>query len=215
MSGPVDDVPPNRWETTYPDAGSPYARTFEDLLARGEDVDGEARLADVLLPRSGGVLDAGSGLGRVAAALQARGHDVTAVEKDPDLVARSHRLFPDVPVVVADILELTPSMLEAHGRPSTYDLVVAVGNVVVYLADGTETRALRTLADLLVPGGRVLLGWHPQQGPPGSRDYPVELFREHLAGTGLEVEHVFGGYDLAPPTEDYVVVVLRSGRQEP
>lgn len=205
-----DAVPPTRWETTYPDAGSPYARNFEDLIARGEDIDGEARLADVLLPRGGRVLDAGSGLGRVAAALRARGHDVTAVEKDPHLVARSRELFPDVPVVVADILELTPALLGSQGRPSAYDLVVAVGNVVVYLADGTETRALRTLADLLVPGGRVLLGWHPQEGPPGSRDYPLELFREHLRGTGLLLEHVFGGYDLSNPVDEYVVTVLRS-----
>ena len=36
-------------------------------------------------------VDAGAGVGRVAAALAARGHDVTAVEKDPDLVARSRR----------------------------------------------------------------------------------------------------------------------------
>ncbi len=96
--------------------GSRYAEVFEDLIARGEDIDGEARLADVLAPRHARILDAGAGLGRVAAALAGRGHDVTAVEKDPDLVARSRRLFPDVPVVEADVLELSPAML-AGARP--------------------------------------------------------------------------------------------------
>ena len=205
----TEPIPPNRWETTGQGAVSRYAEVFEDLIARGEDIEGEARLADVLAPRGARVLDAGSGLGRVAAALLARGHDVTAVEKDPDLVERSRRHYPQVPVVVADILALTPTMLEEAGRPSSYDLVVVVGNVVVYLADGTEVRALRTLADLLVPGGRVLVGFHPQAGPRGSRDYPRSLFEAHVRESGLVVEQVFGTYDLAPPAEDYVVAVLR------
>jgi phospholipid N-methyltransferase len=47
------------------------------------------------------------------------GHDVTAAENDTDLVAQSHRLFPDVAVVECDILELTPGLLEAAGRPTS------------------------------------------------------------------------------------------------
>jgi hypothetical protein len=111
--------------------------------------------------------------------------------------------------VETDILALTPALLEAAGRPAAYDLVVVVGNVMVYLADGTETRALRTLAALLVPGGRVLVGFHPQAGPGGSRDYPRPEFEAHVRAAGLVTEQVFGTYDLAPPAEDYVVAVLR------
>ncbi len=205
MSG---DLPPTRWEREQGHRESGYARVFEDLLDRGEDVDGEARLADVLAPRHARVLDAGSGMGRVAAALVRRGHDVTAVEKDPDLIARSRRRFPDVPVVEADILGLTPEMLAEHGRPSAYDLVVLVGNVLPYLAEETEVRALRTLAGLLVAQGRILVGFHPDRGPRMSRDYPLAEFRGHVARAGLAVQHVFGGYDLAPPGPDYVVAVL-------
>jgi SAM-dependent methyltransferase len=206
MTGPI---PPNRWELNISGTDSRYAECFESLIERGEDIDGEARLADVLAPRGARVLDAGSGMGRVAAALAARGHDVTAVEKDPDLVARSRHRFPEVPVVESDILGLTPGLLEAHGRPTSYDVVVVVGNVMVYLAEDTEVRALRTLADLLAPGGRILVGFHPQEGPPHSRDYPVEDFRRHAAGAGLVVEHLFGTYQLGPPADDYAVAVLR------
>ncbi len=205
MSG---DVPPTRWEREQGDRESGYARVFEDLLDRGEDVDGEARLADVLVPRHARVLDAGSGMGRVAAALVRRGHHVTAVEKDPDLIARSRRRFPEVSVVESDILSLGPGMLEGHGRPSAYDLVVLVGNVLPYLAEETEVRALRTVAGLLAPQGRVLVGFHPDRGPRLSRDYPVAEFGAHASEAGLEVQHVFGGYDLAPPGPDYVVAVL-------
>jgi SAM-dependent methyltransferase len=206
----VTDIPPNRWELLG--AGSSrYAEVFEDLIARGEDIDGEARLADVLAPRGGRILDAGC-IGRVAAALAARGHDVTAVEKDPDLVARSRRLFPAVPVVEADLLELSPSMLEAQGHPSSYDVIVVVGNVMIYVAEDTETHVLRTLAGLLAAGGRILVGFNPVKGPPHSRDYPLAHFRAHVAAAGLVVQHEFGTYDLAPPGGDYVVAVLARDR---
>jgi SAM-dependent methyltransferase len=189
--------------------GSRYAEVFEDLIARGEDVDGEARLADVLAPRGARILDAGSGVGRVAAALARRGHDVTAVEKDPALIARSRRLFPDVPVVEADILELSPAMLEEQGRPTSYDVIVLVGNVMIYLAEDTETRALRALCDLLAPDGRILVGFDPVKGPRTSRDYPNHEFRAHVEAAGLVVQHEFGTYDLAPDGGDYLVAVLR------
>jgi SAM-dependent methyltransferase len=202
----MTDVPQNRWERVA--AEMTYAQVFEDLIAKGEDIDGEARLADVLAPRNARILDAGAGVGRVAAALARRGHDVTAVEKDPDLVARSRRLFPDVPMVAADILELSPTMLEGHDRPSSYDVIVVVGNVMIYLAEDTETRALTILRDLLAPGGRVLVGFNPVKGPRFSRDYPVVDFRTHVAAAGLAVQREFGGYDLIPPHDGYLVSVL-------
>lgn len=202
-------IPPNRWELHREQIGSGYAERFTELIEGGEDVWGEARLADVLAPPHARILDAGSGIGRVAAGLMARGHDVTAVEKDPDLVARSRQLFPQVPVVECDILGLSAGALESLGRPAAYDVVVVVGNVMVYLADETEVRALRSLARLLTPGGRMLVGFHPRQGPAHSRDYPVEQFREHVIEAGLVVEQLFGTYDLRPPAEDYVVAVLR------
>ena len=202
----TDAVPPTRWDLIAAD--SRYAACFDKLIADGQDIDGEARLADVLAPRGARILDAGSGMGRVAAALTARGHDVTAVEKDPDLIARSRARYPGVPVVESDILGLSPALLEAAGRPSAYDVVVVVGNVMVYLAEDTEVRVLRTLAGLLAHEGRVLVGFHPQEGPAGSRDYPVEQFRHHATEAGLAIEQLFGTYDLKPPADDYVVAVL-------
>ena len=200
----------NRWELNVSSAhDASYAECFEDLIERGEDIDGEARLADVLAPRGARILDAGAGIGRVAAALAARGHDVTAVEKDPDLVARSRARFPDVAVVESDILGLQPGCLEAAGRPTSYDVIVVVGNVMIYLAEDTEVRALRTLGSLLAPKGRILVGFRPHKGPEHSREYPVEDFRRHVSEAGLGLEHVFGTYDLRPAADDYVVAVLR------
>jgi SAM-dependent methyltransferase len=208
MTDATGPVPPNRWELSMTGIESSYAQRFEQLIEQGQDIDGEARLVDVLAPRAATILDAGSGMGRVAGALAVRGHDVTAVEKDPELVTRSRVRYPDVPVVACDLLELTPTLLEAAGRPASYDVVVVVGNVMVYLADDTEVRALRTLRALLAPDGRMLVGFHPRKGPAHSRDYPVERFAEHVAEAGLVLESLHGSYDLRPPSDEYVVAVL-------
>jgi SAM-dependent methyltransferase len=42
---------------------------------------------------------------------------------------------------------------------ASFDVVVAAGNVVVYLAEGTEQEVLRRLAGHLVPGGLLVSGW--------------------------------------------------------
>ena len=203
-----DRAPLTRWERLGDTRETPYVQVFTERLDNGEDVDGEARLADVLLPRGGRVLDAGSGLGRVADALRRRGHVVTALEKDTALVALSRARFPEVPVVEADLLDVTPALLAGAGHAAAYDLVVAVGNVLVYLAEDTEVRALRALAGVLAPGGRLLVGFHLGDVPDGARDYPPAELRAHAREAGLEVQHVFGSYELAPSAEDYVVAVL-------
>lgn len=139
MPAASDPPPPTRWDRTFGGTVSPYVERFGRLLDEGTDVDGEARLADVLAPRGSRLLDAGSGMGRVAAALAVRGHDVTAVEKDPALVEESRRRFPQVPVVAADILELHPERLAAEQRPTSFDLaghVEAAGLVVQHRFGG-------------------------------------------------------------------------------
>lgn len=201
------DLPPTRWAqagrlTAY------YGRTFAELVASGGDVEGEARLADALVPRGARILDVGSGMGRVAAALAARGHDVVAVEPDDALVEQSRRTYPEVEVVHADVLGLTRTELAAHGRPDEFDLVVCVGNVLVFLAEGTERQVLAHLASLLAPGGRVLAGFHLSGGPAIARDYAVEEFVADVESAGLRVDLRAGSYELHPPSEEYAVWLL-------
>jgi SAM-dependent methyltransferase len=151
------EPPATRWSLAG-EATEGYGRSFARLVAEGADVDGEARLADALVERGSRILDVGSGMGRVAAALAARGHRVVAVEPDPALVAQARRTYPDLDVVEADVLGVDADQLEESGRPGSFDLVVAVGNVIIFLAEGTERRVLRHVHDLLAPGGRVLVG---------------------------------------------------------
>ena len=188
-----------RWEAAGEDVRF-YGETFGRLVASGQDVDGEARLADALCGRGSRVLDVGSGMGRVAAALQARGHHVTAIEPDAALVAQSRRTYPGLEVLETDAL--------AYATEDRFDLVVLVGNVMVYLAEGSERDVLARVGSLLAEGGRVLVGFHLSGVPRGARSYPAAEFVADVEAAGLVVQHRFGTYELHPPSVEYAVWVL-------
>lgn len=177
-----------------------YGEHFGRLVESGADVDGEARLADTLVQRGARILDVGAGMGRVSAALTLRGHRVVAVEPDGDLVAQARRTYPHLTVVHADILDFTDD--------EPYDLAVLVGNVMVYLAEGTERSVLARVRALLGPTGRALVGFHPTGGPATARDYPPDEFVADADAAGLRVELRAGTYELHPPADDYAVFVL-------
>ena len=203
----MPDLPPTRWALGGPrNAG--YGDRFAQLVAEGEDVVGEARLADAMVPRGARVLDAGAGMGRIGAHLLACGHRVVAAEPDLALVEQSRRTYPDLPVVPHEILALTPAVLAAAGAPTEFDLVVCVGNVLAFVAVGTEVPVLARLGELLADGGRVLAGFHLRGGPASARSYAPEEFVADVTAAGLRVDHRFGGYDLRPADDDYAVWVL-------
>lgn len=206
---PTSPARPTRWEMGGP-GNRGYGERFARLLRDGHDIEGEARLADVLAPRAATVLDAGSGMGRVGAALQRRGHRVIGVDLDAELVEQSRRTYPELPVLQARLDDLAPELLHEAGYPTAYDLIVCVGNVMILLAEGTERAVLARLRALLAPGGRLLVGFHTQAGPAGSRTYDPDEFVADAEAAGLEVEQRFASYELAPyvPGTDYVVTVL-------
>jgi SAM-dependent methyltransferase len=189
-----------------------YGAHFARLMDEGVDIEGEARLADVLAPRGGWILDAGSGMGRVGGSLVARGHRVVGVDFDAEVLEQSRRTFPDLPVVASRLDELTPAKLSDAGFPTTYDLIVCVGNVMILLAPDTERTVLANLAALLVPDGRLIVGYALSGAPSGfSREYPLVEFVADCMSAGLEVVHRFATYDLQPFAEGdtYAVHVLR------
>ncbi len=208
----MTEHPVTRWEQAD---HSGYGKRFAQLVTDGTDVDGEARLADVLVPRGATILDAGSGMGRVADGLARRGHHVTAVEKDAGLVEQSRATFPDVAVVQSDLLGLSPAFLASLGRPSSYDLVVVVGNVMVLLAEDTERQVLEALAGLLRPDGRMLVGFRMVGGPQNARTYPADDFVADAEAAGLGVDAHYESYELRTGVdEDYGVWIL-SARTRP
>ena len=194
-------LPPTRWELAGADNRG-YGETFAQRVAEGADIDGEARLADALAPRNARILDIGSGMGRVSAALQARGHTVVATEPDPALRAQSAATYPGLDLLPHEALALDPDEV------GTFDRVVVVGNVMIYLGEGTERPVLQRIRDLLAPGGRALLGFHLTAVKSGSRTYPADEFAADVEASGLRVVHRFGSYELHEPVDDYAVWVL-------
>ncbi|MGB3770015.1 MAG: methyltransferase domain-containing protein [Rhodococcus sp. (in: high G+C Gram-positive bacteria)] len=189
---------PTRWalERSTQDSHS-YVARFRELESAGDDMHGEARFVDAVLPRAARVLDAGCGTGRLGAELSRRGHSVLAVDLDPVLVAEA-RTHPDLEVVLDDLatMELAPQSLDA---------VVAAGNVMVFLAPGTEAAVLAKWHDALIPAGVVIAGFATD------RDYTVENAERDLAAAGFTAVQRFSTWSVGVWADDadWAVLVAR------
>jgi len=198
-------APPTRWElTVVGDKWDWYVNRFDRQFADGSDLEGEARFVDMMAARGSRIMDGGCGTGRVAGALHRMGHRVVGIDRDAGLIEIARRRYPGPPFLVADLL-LVPQVLAAAGQRAEFDIIALPGNVMVYLAPGTERDVLRVLGDLLVPGGRLVTGFHTD------RDYLVASLDTDAAAVGLTMEHRFATWHLDPwtPRADWAVTVLR------
>jgi len=199
-------APPTRWELTVTgERWDFYVDRFTREYDDGVDLEGEARFIDVIAPRAARVLDAGCGTGRITAALHRMGHRVLGADRDPGLIAIAIERYPGPLFHCTDLLLLTPEILSAAGGPDTLDVVVLAGNVMVYLAPGTERAVLEVLAGLLAPGGRIVTGF------AADRDYRVDDLDRDARSLELQVEHRFATWHLDPWVggADWAVTVLR------
>lgn len=204
-----DGLPVTRWEREVNgDNWIAYRDRFAQLHADGVDVDGEARLVDALLPRQGRVLDAGCGTGRVTAALTRRGHWAVGVDRDAGLVQVAAERYPNARYLVSDLLALTGDKLSAAGAPSRFDVIAVPGNVMVYLAPGSERDVLAVLAGLLKPGGRMVVGFATD------REYSVASFDADARSAGLRLDGRFASWQLDPWTEESGWAVTLLSRPE-
>ena len=193
---------PTRWVTDTDDGHSQwYVERFRAMAADGADLAGEARLVDAMLPRRARVLDAGCGPGRVGAELHARGHTVVGVDVDPVLVEAARTDHPGPDWRVGDLADLD---LPAEGVAEPFDVVVCAGNVLTFLAAGTEVEVLRRFRAHLAPGGRAVVGFGTARG------YAPDQFVADLKEAGLRVDVALATWDLRPwtPDADFLVAVL-------
>ncbi|WP_454294805.1 class I SAM-dependent methyltransferase [Salana multivorans] len=198
-----EDWGPSRWELIVaqrPEHSQWYIERFRAMEREGADIVGEARLADAMIERGSRVLDAGC-RPRLAGELFRRGHDVVGVDVDPDLIEAARADHPGPGYAVADLSELD---LPALGIAEPFDLVVVAGNVLTFLAPGSEAEVLRRLGAHLAPGGRIVAGFGLGRG------YELALFEADVVAAGLQESLRLATWDVRPwtPGSDFVVSVL-------
>ena len=210
--------------------GADYDRRWTELAASGQNVHGEADLVTVyaqqMAPgahaqhRPVAVLDAGCGTGRVAIELSRRGFDVTGVDIDPAMLSEARTKDPHGRWQLADLASLELTVLEdsddSEDRdagptvgPSRrrFEVICLPGNVMIFLAPGTEGTVLQRLAAHLAPGGVLIAGF--QLGPTR---LSLARYDELAAGVGLVLEDRFATWDRQPfqAGGDYAVSVHRA-----
>lgn len=176
-----------------PEHSRRYAKRWEDMVAEGVDIDGEARLVDAMAARGSRILDVGCGQGRMGAYLHQRGHRVTGVDLDPYLIDRARESCPDAEWEVADLAD-------DGWAPGPFDLAVSAGNVLAFVDPADRGAVLANLAARLetaagdVEGrpGRLVVGFGLDRG------WTREQFDDDAAKAGLRLVQRWSTWDLEP-----------------
>ncbi|GLY69022.1 class I SAM-dependent methyltransferase [Amycolatopsis taiwanensis] len=189
--------------TADPGHSSWYIERFRSMARAGDDLAGEARLVDAMVPRHARILDAGCGPGRVGSQLAEAGHDVVGVDVDPALIEAAEQDHPGPLWMVGDLAELD---LPAQGITTPFDAIVCAGNVMTFLAPSTRGEVLKRFRAHLAPGSRAVIGF------AAGRGYEFSAFFEHAAAAALEPDLLLSTWDLRPYTDDsnFLVAVLRA-----
>lgn len=173
-----------------------YIDRFRQMAARGDDLAGEARMIDAMVPRGARILDAGCGTGRVGGHLAAAGHDVTGVDLDPELITEARSQHAGAIWQVGDLSELD--------LPTRFDVIVCAGNVMAFAGPSSRGEILRRFRAHLGDGGRAVVGFGAGRG------YEFDDFLADASAAGLSPDLLLSTWDLRPyqPGADFLVAVL-------
>jgi 2-polyprenyl-3-methyl-5-hydroxy-6-metoxy-1,4-benzoquinol methylase len=186
-----------RWQDTSLPRGDDYDDRWRKLAAAGASIHGEADLVESLLRDSDAtrVLDAGCGTGRVAIELAHRGFSVVGIDSDASMLHTARAKAPELDWVHADLVEM-----DSHVG-TEFDVVVAAGNVMIFLAPGSERSVVDQLAARLAPDGLLVSGFQLNTGR-----LTLERYDEYAAAAGLELVHRWSTWDGKPfDGDDYAV----------
>jgi SAM-dependent methyltransferase len=186
---------PTLWQRTGFDSEA-YDAHFEAQAAAGQDVHGEAAFVEQLGVRQ--VLDAGCGTGRVARELARRGLEVVGVDVDPSMIAVARRKAPELDWRLGDLATVDLAR--------TFECVVMAGNVMLFVAPGTEPAVVANLARHLAPGGRLVAGFQLK-----FRHITLAQYDALAKAAGLELVERWATWDRDPwrAGGDYAVSVHR------
>jgi SAM-dependent methyltransferase len=179
------------------DRSNGYERVSEEFLARRSSGVGvnQVRKWARTLPRGAAVIDLGCGSGfPITEALVAEGLNVFGVDAAPSFVQAFRRNLPNTPVVCE-------AVQNSRFFDRTFDAVLAWG--LMFLLDAEDQRRLiQRIADILVPGGRLLftspaepLVWNDAMTGLESRSLGAEGYRSLLSAAGLSISSQYEDED--------------------
>lgn len=201
----------SRWnERDDVQRGEDYDARWRKLAAEGGSIHGEADLIASFGP--GSVLDAGCGTGRVAIELARRGIDVVGVDLDDRMLDSARDKAPGIDWRTGDLVDVTvssPSDTGSMDGPARqFDVVAMPGNVMVFVAPGTEREVLSNMARHLSPRGHLIAGFRVS-----SDELSVEDFDAAATAAGLVLDSRWSTWDRQPfDGGDYAVSVHRWAR---
>jgi SAM-dependent methyltransferase len=136
---------------------SHYELNADALAVQYESVSFEhvhAGLLDRLPPPGATILDIGAGSGRDAAWFSSRGYDVVAAEPSAAMRRRGAQLHPSKNVHwLSDSL---PELTQVRRLGLSFDLIL-LSAVWMHIPPSVRARALRKLATMLAPNGRIAI----------------------------------------------------------
>ena len=149
-----------------------------------------------LVPHS--VLDAGCGTGRIARELARRGVETVGVDLDEEMLSTARRKAPELEWINGDLAVI--------GLGRVFDVVLAAGNVMIFLTPGSESAVIANLAGHLAPGGALVAGFSLRPG-----QLTVEEYDALAAAHSLTLVERWSTWDRQPwnPAGDYQLSVHR------
>lgn len=175
--------------------GADYDERWERMAAAGRSVHGEADFVSRFEPET--MLDAGCGTGRVAIELAARTVDVVGIDLDPTMLEQARSKAPQLSWIEGSI--------ETMGLGREFDVVVAAGNVMIFVQPGTEPAIVANFSRHLAPEGVLIAGFEL------GRSYGLGHYDRDCAAAGLTLIERYATWDGAPwvPNSTYAVSVHR------
>jgi len=152
------------------------------------------------------LLDVGCGGGLLLRDALGSGATVTGLDHSEEMVRLARERAPE--------LEWHRQDLAVLGLAGRFDLVLAAGNVIPLLEEGTEPLVVRNLAAHLVPGGLLLAGFGLDPGHLPLSEAPVDLphYDRWCADAGLELQARWATWDREPwDGQGYAVSAHRAG----
>ncbi len=191
-------------------------------LARLYDLDlvddpGDLDLYLALAARAGGrILELAAGTGRLAVPLAAAGYDVTAVDIDPAMLART--AVRAAAAGVGERVHLVEADLRGLRLPAagSFSLAFIALNSLLALGDRpSQAAALRALADHLAPGGLAVVDvWLPDAEDLARFDGRLSLEYPRVdPETGLLVTKVASALHDSATSSVRLTAVYEEGRQ--